>query len=69
MGTHLDMRRRHTNARVDGHVQQTTVKHARQLVFEKGAPLTSKRLNDVLGNFSGIPTLVSPNAPILCVWQ
>lgn len=60
MGTHLDMRHRRDNIRIDDHVRQTTVKHARQLVFEQGTPLSSERLKKVLGKYSGIPTHVSP---------
>jgi hypothetical protein len=59
MGTQMDMRHRRDNIRIDDHIRQTTVKHARQLVFEQGTPLSSDRLKDVLGKFSGIPTHVS----------
>ena len=61
MGTHLDMRNRHVNKRVDDHVRQHTVERARQLVFEQGIPLSSDRLKEVLSKFSGVPTCVSPN--------
>ena len=59
MGTQLDMRHRRDNIRIDDHVRQITVKHARQLVFEQGIPLSSDRLREVLGKYSGIPTHVS----------
>jgi hypothetical protein len=60
MGTRLDMHYRRVNIRVDNHARQTTVEHARRLVFEQGIPLSSKRLKDVLGKYSGVPTHVSP---------
>ena len=58
MGTHLDMRNRHTNIRIDDHPRQNTIERARQLVFEQGIPLNSKRLKDMLGKFSGVPICV-----------
>jgi len=59
MGTRLDMRNRRSNVRVDDHVRQKTVEHARRLVFEQGIPLSSTHLKKVLGSISGVPTPVS----------
>ena len=59
MGTRLDMHNRRTNIRIDNHPRQATVENARQLVFEQGIPLSSDRLKEVLGKFSGVPTHVS----------
>lgn len=59
MGMHADMINRHANVRVDDHVRQITVKRARQLVFEQGISLNSKHLKNILGKFSGVPTIVS----------
>jgi hypothetical protein len=59
MGTCLDMRNRHDNIRIDDHIRQATVERARRLVFEQGIPLSSNRLKEVLGRFSGVPTHVS----------
>jgi hypothetical protein len=56
MGTILDLRRRHTNKRIDDHRRRTSVKRARQLVFEQGIPVSSDRLKGILGDFSGVPT-------------
>ena len=59
MGTKLDMRSRRDNIRVDDHIRRITVEQARRIVFDHGVPLSSKRLKDILGKFSGIPTRVS----------
>lgn len=59
MGTRLDMRNRCDNIRIDDHVRQTTVERARRLVFEQGIPLSSNRLKEVLGKYSGVPTRVN----------
>jgi hypothetical protein len=59
MGMRSDMRNRRVNVRVDDHVRQSTVKRARQLVFEQGIPLSSNSIKKVLGNISGVPTHVS----------
>ena len=61
MGTHLDMRSRRVNIRVDDHIRQTTIEQARRLVFEQGIPLSSDRLKDVLRKFSSVPTRIGPN--------
>jgi hypothetical protein len=61
MGTRLDMRNRSDNIRVDDHIRWTTVERAKRLVFEQGIPLSSNRLKDILGKFSGVPTQVRPN--------
>src|SRR6267154_5111420 len=60
MGTQLDMRHCQDNIRIDDHIRQITVKHARQLVFRQGTPLSSERLKTVLGKYSSIPTHVHP---------
>ena len=62
MGTELDMRYRRANSRIDDHIRQVTVKNARRLVFEQGIPLSSDRLKEILGKFSGVPTHVSDDA-------
>ena len=59
MGTRSDMRNRHDNVRINNHIRQATVERARRLVFEQGIPLSSNRLKEVLGKFSGVPTHVS----------
>ncbi len=61
MGMELDMRFRRAHPRIDDHPRQHTVQHARQLVFEQGILLASDRLARIL-KYSGVPTLVSPNA-------
>ena len=53
------MRNRCDNIRIDDHVRQTTVERARRLVFEQGIPLSSNRLKEVLGKYSGVPTCVN----------
>jgi hypothetical protein len=58
MGTRFDMRNRRTNIRVDDHPRQNTIERARQLIFEQGIPLDSKRLKEVLGKFCGVPIRV-----------
>jgi hypothetical protein len=60
MGMRLDMHYRHTSIRIDNHPRQTTVEHARRLVFEQGIPLSSSRLKGVLDKNSGVPTRVCP---------
>ncbi len=55
MGTQSDMRNRQVNLQIDDHTRRATVDRARQLVFKQGIPLSSKRLKDVLGKFSGVP--------------
>ena len=61
MGMELDMHFCCAHPRVDDHPRQHTVQCARQLVFEQGIPLASDRLARIL-KYSGVPTLVSPNA-------
>jgi hypothetical protein len=61
MGMQFDLRYRRTNVRIDDHLRQFDVRHARRLIFEKGIPLSSDRLTRILGKYSGIPTYVSPN--------
>jgi hypothetical protein len=61
MGTRLDMLHRCGNVRVDNHIRRTTVERARRLVFEQGIPLSSKRIKDILGKSSGVPTHVCYN--------
>jgi hypothetical protein len=62
MGTNSDMRNRQNNIRVDDHIRQSTVERARRLVFEQGIPLSSNRLKEVLGKYSGVPTHVGHDA-------
>jgi len=59
MGTHLDMRNRCAGEHINDHRRQTTVWHARQIVFKQGVPLSSDQLKVILGSFSGVPTQVS----------
>jgi hypothetical protein len=61
------MRNRTVNIRVDDHIRRTTVKNARELIFDQGIPLDSDRLKDVLSKFSGIPTHVSPGHDAICL--
>ena len=51
--------------RVDNLARQEAVAHARKLLFEKGVSITSKRISDILGAKSLVPTHVSEET-ILC---
>ena len=58
MGTAADARRR-KRYRIDNDRRQKTVETARKLMFEKGLPITSPKVQRLLGQRSMVPTRVS----------
>lgn len=61
MGTEDDRKLREDLARVDGKLWQDLVKEARRLMYQEGYAINGDKVNDVLKNISGVPTLVSGN--------
>jgi len=59
MGTKLDMKRRQTQTRVDDRRRQRHVEYARKLIFELGAAVDGKRVQDILNDESYVPVRVS----------
>ncbi|THG93149.1 hypothetical protein EW026_g8011 [Hermanssonia centrifuga] len=55
MGTKTDMKRREKNARVDDKERRRVINMTRTWIYEKGLPLTSKYLDQVLTSRSWVP--------------
>jgi hypothetical protein len=66
LGSKRDMKDRIKLKRFDDLARQEAVAHARKLLFEKGVSITSKRISDILGAKSLVPTHVSEET-IFCI--
>ncbi len=62
IGTILDMQRRESmkGTHMDNDIWKRWVECARKAIYVKGKPITSKHVDDLLGNESLVPTQVSP---------
>lgn len=60
VGTPRDLERRQ-DLRLDDKDRERRIKKARRLMFAKGVPVTSKHLEDLLGEKSLVPTHVRTN--------
>jgi hypothetical protein len=60
VGTPRDLERRQ-DLRLDDKERKKKINKARQLMFAKGLPITSKKIEDILGEKSLVPTRVHPN--------
>ena len=49
---------------MDNDTRKCRVEHARKAIYVKGKPITSKHVDNVLGDESLVPTRVSPNTLI-----
>lgn len=58
LGTRVDRQRR-SHRRVDNSIRQEKIIKARRLIFERGLPVDSKRVRDILQEGSLLPITVS----------
>lgn len=65
LGSKRDMQDRVKLKRVDDEARREKIESARKLIFEKGISLGSKRITDILGAKSLVPTRVCPNDAFL----
>jgi hypothetical protein len=63
LSTELDMQKRQSaeGIRTDNDTRKRRVERARKAIYIKGKPITSKHVDNVLGDESLVPTRVSPN--------
>jgi hypothetical protein len=62
LGTELDMQKRQSadSIRTDNDIRKRWVERARKAIYVKGKPITSKHIDDLLGDESLVPTQVCP---------
>ncbi len=58
LGTELDIQKRQSaeGARMDSDTRKCQVEHAQKAIYVKGKPITSKQVDDLLGDESLVPT-------------